>query len=99
MLLITLPGLVMLIVPEIESPATAFQRDSSPLAIHGLSRILPHGNAKSDAIRGLFRASQTTNRVGGASFTCNTVVFPLFRSQSCVARFHDVSANSQVTYR
>jgi hypothetical protein len=53
LLLIVLFGViaVVLIVPEVDLPDTAFQRDSSPLAIHALS----HQAAQSIVSVGPFR--------------------------------------------
>ena len=47
LLLIVLLGLIaaVLIAPDVDLPDTAFQRNSSPLAIHALSSHFPQGNA------------------------------------------------------
>ena len=79
LLLVTMLVLVtvMLIVPQIDPPPTAFQRDSSPLAVHRLSHHVPLGNAKNDAIGVSFRVAESSDQPRLAWSTRNAVGIPV----------------------
>lgn len=63
LLLIGLLALItaVLIAPQVDLPDTAFQRDSSPLAIHALAHHVPEGNAIGSAHHILFRFADASD--------------------------------------
>jgi len=55
---------VILIVPQVDLPDTAFQRSSSPMALHALSHHVHHANANASALRIPFEFANTTSPFG-----------------------------------
>ncbi len=67
-LLILLFGLIaaVLIAPDIDLPDTAFQGNTSPLAIHALSHHVPQGNTNGSADPISFRLADASCLAVGA---------------------------------
>jgi hypothetical protein len=77
-LLILFFGLIVavLIAPDIDLPDTAFQRNSSPLAIHALSHHVPQGNTNGSASHTSFRLADGSCFALGVCSGDNVVEVP-----------------------
>ena len=64
---------VVLIAPQVDLPDAAFQRNSSPLAIHALAHHAPEGNANGSAPQIPFRFADASD-LALKVFSCDSAV-------------------------
>ena len=78
LLLIVLLGSIaaVLIAPEIDLPDTAFQRNSSPLAIHSQSHQVPQANADGNVLQISLPLADASDLAPKAQFGDSAIEIP-----------------------